>query len=312
MTLATLPVLVRPLIEGRLPDWLTPRWFVTRDEAIALAPDAEIGWFDFYDKGDMARAIGQATSLKWLHTLYAGVDGIPLNHLREIGAVLTNGAGTNAVTIAEYVVMGMLTVAKGYDDVVAARTRQEWLQASPGRVELAGTNALVIGAGAIGGLLGPRLAAFDVAVTFVRRRPGPGDLGPGDWRARLVDFDWVILAVPATPETEHIIGAAELAAMKPTATLINIARGSVVDQDALVAALTTKTIGHAFLDVTTPEPLPAGHPLWTLPNAHVTMHLSGQAQEKMFQRGAERFLANLDRWHRGEPLINAVDLALGY
>jgi phosphoglycerate dehydrogenase-like enzyme len=137
-------------------------------------------------------------------------------------------------------------------------------------------------------------------------------LGPEDWRARLAEFDWVIVAVPATAETDGMIGAGELAAMKPTATLINIARGSVVDQGALVAALQSGGIGHAFLDVTTPEPLPADDVLWTLPNAHVTMHLSGRAQDKMFVRSAERFLENLARWERGEPVGPQVDLARGY
>ena len=312
MTLATLPALIRPLIESRLPDWLTPRWFTTKAEAISLARDAEIGWFDFYHKPDMAEAIGRATGMKWLHTLYAGVDGIPLDQLGRQGAVLTNGAGTNAVTIAEYVVMGMLTVAKGYDEVVRARDRREWLQASPGRMELAGSRALILGAGAIGQLIKTRLAAFDVEVAAVRRTPGSGDLGPDDWRGRLGEFDWVILAVPGTPETEGMIGAAELAAMKTTAVLVNIARGSVIDQPALVEALRNKTIAAAFLDVMTPEPLPADDVLWTLPNAHLTMHLSGQAQTQMFLRGADRFLANLDRWHRGAPLQHSVDLALGY
>ena len=109
-----------------------------------------------------------------------------------------------------------------------------------------------------------------------------------------------------------MIDRAAIAAMKPSAVLLNIARGSVVNQDALVEALTANRIGGAFLDVTTPEPLPPGHPLWSLPNAHITMHLSGQAQEKMFMRGADRFLANLDRWHRGDPLEHRVDLARGY
>ena len=312
MTLATLPALVRPLVEPHLPDWLEARWFMTSDEAFALAPDAEIGWFDMYEKRDMADAIGRTQRLRWLNSIYAGVDGMPLDHLRALGVTYTNGAGINAITIAEYVVMGMLTVAKGYDDVVRARDRREWLLDSPGKVELAGSKALLLGAGAIGGLIRTRLAAFDVAVTTVRRTPGPGDLGPDDWRARLGDFDWIILAVPATVETDGMIGAPELAAMKPSAVLANIARGSVVDQDALIAALTSRSIAAAFLDVTTPEPLPHDHPLWTLPNAHLTMHLSGRAQDKMFVRSAERFLANLDRWHRGEPLQNVVDLARGY
>jgi phosphoglycerate dehydrogenase-like enzyme len=312
MTLATLPALVRPLIETRLPDWLTPRWFATKDEAIALAPDAEIGWFDFYDKPDMAEAIGHATAMRWLHTLYAGVDGIPLDQLARQGAVLTNGAGTNAVGIVEYVVMGMLSIAKGYREVVRAQDRHEWLQGPPSKIELAGSKALLMGYGAIGKLIHARLTAFDVEVCVVRRSPGPDTLGPDDWRPRLGEFDWVILAVPATPETDGMIDRTAIAAMKPTAVLLNIARGSVVDQDALVEALTAKRIGGAFLDVTTPEPLPPGHPLWSLPNAHVTMHLSGQAQEKMFVRGAERFLSNLDRWHREEPLEHVVNLELGY
>ena len=312
MTLATLPTLVRPLVEPHLPDWLDARWFMTKDEAFALAPDTEIGWFDMYEKRDMADAIGHTQNLRWLNSIYAGVDGMPLDHLRALGVSYTNGAGINAITIAEYVVMGMLTVAKGYDDVVRARDRREWLSDSPGKVELAGTKALLLGAGAIGGLVRTRLAAFDVAVTTVRRTPAPGDLGPEDWRARLGDFDWVILAVPATAETDGMIGAPELAAMKPSAVLVNIARGSVVDQDALVAALTSRSIAAAFLDVTTPEPLPHDHPLWTLPNAHLTMHVSGRAQDKMFVRSAERFLANLDRWHRGEPLLYTVDLVRGY
>ena len=312
MTKATLPALIRPLIESRLPDWLDVRWFSTKEEAFTYGPGTEIGWFDMYDKADVAAAIANASDLKWLNSIYAGIDDMPLAQLIAQGTAYTNGAGINAITIAEYVVMGMLTVAKGYDEVVRARDRREWLQDSPGKIELAGSKALLLGTGAIGTLIKKRLAAFDVSVTTVRRTPGPGDLGPDQWRAHLGEHDWVILAVPATPETDGMIGASELAAMKPTATLINIARGSVIDQNALIAALTAKTIAHAFLDVTTPEPLPPEHPLWSLPNAHITMHLSGRAQDKMYVRSAERFLDNLDRWHRGDPLLHQVDLARGY
>lgn len=311
-TITVLSGLMRPLVENRLPDWVEPRFFQSKDEALELAPQAEIGWFDMYDKKDMAAAIGAATRLKWLNSIYAGVDGMPLDLLRERGTVVTNGAGINAITIAEYVVMGMLTVAKGYRDVVRAQERREWLIDSPGKLELFGSKALLLGYGAIGKLIEERLQAFAVDVTVVRRSPGPNTLGPDQWRARLGEFDWVILAVPATPDTDGMIGAAELAAMKPTATLINIARGSVVDQAALVTALDTKQIASAFLDVTTPEPLPADDPLWSLDNAHITMHLSGRAQDKMFIRAAQRFLENLTRWEKGEPLEPRVDLTLGY
>ena len=304
--------LVRPLIEPRLPDWIEPHFFMSKVEALALAPQAEIGWFDMYDKGDMATVINAATNMKWLNSIYAGVDGMPLAQLKAQGCVVTNGAGINAVTIAEYVVMAMLTVAKNYREVVRAQERREWLLDSPGKVELFGSKALLLGYGAIGKLIKERLKPFGVDVTVVRRSAGPNTLTPDQWRAVLGDFDWVILAVPATAETDDMIGAAELAAMKPSASLINIARGSVVDQEALVTALQTKQIAAAFLDVTTPEPLPADHTLWTLDNAHISMHLSGRAQDKMFVRSATRFFENLERYRKGEALAPMVNLDLGY
>lgn len=309
---AVLPGIARGLLADALPDWVEPHFFMTKEEAVELASRAEIGWFDMYDKGDMARAIAHAASMKWLNSIYAGVDGMPLELLSGRGVTVTNGAGINAITIAEYVIMGMLTVAKGYRDVVRAQDRQEWLHDSPGKVELFGSKALLLGYGAIGKLIVERLKGFGVETTVVRRTPGPGTLGTDEWRGRLGDFDWVILAVPATPETEKMIGEAELSAMKSSATLVNIARGTVVDQEALVAALRERQIGAAFLDVTDPEPLPAGHPLWSLDNAHVTMHLSGRAQTLMFQRAGQRFLENLGRYREGAPLHHSVDLARGY
>lgn len=312
MTIAVLPAPARPLLEPHLPAGIDARWFATKEEALALAPEAEIGWLDMVDKGDMAAAIASAQKLKWLSSIYAGVDGMPLDLLRERGTVLTNGAGINALTIAEYVVMGMLTVAKGYDDVVRARDKREWLMDSPGKLELAGTKALLLGAGSIGGLVKARLEAFDVEVVTVRRTPGANELGPNDWRSRLGEFDWILIAVPATPDTDGMIGLNELAAMKSSAVIVNVARGTVIDQEALVDALKTRKITAAFLDVTEPEPLPADHPLWSLPNAHLTMHLSGRAQSKMFFRAAERFIANLGRWQRNEKLEHQVDLTLGY
>jgi phosphoglycerate dehydrogenase-like enzyme len=312
MTSFVASAMARPFLEPRLPNWVSPLWFSTTEELFELAPDAEIGWFDLYKKSDMAEAVRRAVKLKWLNSIYAGVDGMPLDLMAERGVVYTNGTGINAITIAEYVIMGMLTMAKGYRDVVRAQQRHEWLLDSPGKLELFGSRALLLGYGAIGKLIEERLRPFSVDVTVVRRSRGPGVLGPDEWRARLHEFDWVILAVPATAETDGMIGAAELASMKSTAMLVNIARGTVIDQDALVAALSAKQIGGAFLDVTTPEPLPADHALWSLDNAHVTMHLSGRAQDKMFTRSVDRFLANLDRWHAGERVEPQVDLRLGY
>ncbi len=311
-TFTAISAMIKPMIESDLPDWVEPLWFSTKDEAMESAPMAEIGWFDMYKKADMAPIITHAANLKWLNSIYAGVDGMPLDILQERGVIFTNGTGINAISIAEYVVMGMLNMAKGFRDVIRAQERREWLLAAPAVDELYGSKALLVGYGAIGKLIALRLAPFGVETTIVRRTATPDTLGPNEWQARLGEFDWVILAVPATSETEQLIGAAELATMKNSAVLINIARGEIVDQPALVEALKAKSIGGAFLDVTTPEPLPAEHELWTLDNAHITMHLSGRGQEKMFQRAAERFLLNLGRYERGERLEPQVNLKLGY
>ena len=254
----------------------------------------------------------RATSLKWLNSIYAGVEAFPLDVLRDRGVVLTNGAGINAVPIAEYVLMLMLAHCKGYRDVVRAQDRREWLKDSPGKRELFGSKVLILGYGAIGQEVEARLAAFGAEVIKVRRSSGPDTLAPDEWRARLGEFDWIVIAVPATPETDGMISATELAAMKADAVLVNVARGSVIDQAALTESLLAGRIGGALLDVTSPEPLPADNPLWGFENTQITMHLSGNAQNRMFERSARRFLENLGRYHRGERLEPQVDYALGY
>ena len=312
MTSLAISGLIRPLLEPQLPEGLDVRWFMTAEDAVEAVKGAEIGWFDMNDKEAMATALHAATDLKWLNSIYAGLDFLPMDVLIDRGITVTNGVGINAITIAEYTVMGMLNIAKGYRDVVRAQERREWLLDSPGKRELAGTKALLLGFGAIGKLIKPRLEAFDVDVTVVRRTPGEGVLTPDQWRGKLGEFDWIILAVPSTPETTNMIGAEELTAMKSDAVIVNIARGEVIDQPELVKALEAKTIGAAFLDVTTPEPLPEDHPLWALDNAHISMHLSGRAQEKMFIRSATRFLENLERYRKGEPVAPIFDPKLGY
>ena len=312
VTVAILSALIRPIVEPRLPDWVKPHWFVSPDEAVKLAPKAEIGWFDFNEHAPMIEAVRAAERLKWLNSIYAGLDFLPLDLLRERGTVVTNGAGINALTIAEYTVMLMLVQAKRYDTVLRARDAHEWLLDSPGKRELAGERVLLLGLGAIGSLIATRLQAFDMEVVPVRRSGADGALKPDEWRGQLGTFDWVVLAVPSTPETKGMIGAEELAAMKDSAVLVNIARGDVVDQDALVEALRAKSIEAALLDVTDPEPLPEGHPLWELENAQLSMHLSGRAQTKMFRRSADRFIANLERYRAGDPLKPQMDLSLGY
>lgn len=310
---AVLPAIARGLLEPQLPAGVEAAWFGTPAEANAMIADADIAWVDMQPTSLVADAIrASGDRLKWVSTIYAGLDAFPLDLLRSRGVTLTNGAGINAVTVAEYAVLGILAAAKRFDQVIRAADRQDWLKDAPGKVELDGTRALVIGYGTIGRLIGDRLAAFGVAVTGVTRSGRDGTLTPDAWAAQLGAFDWVVLAAPSTDATRTMIGAAELAAMKPDAWLINIARGDMVDQDALVAALQAGAIAGAFLDPTDPEPLPAGHPLWTAPNCMISMHMSGRSQTTMFQRGAALFAENVKAFVAGEPMRNVADLDAGY
>ena len=314
MTKAVISALVRPLLEGAIPQGLDVAWITSAQEAVREVADADIAWVDMHDKQAMRDVILAGEKLQWLSTLYAGLDHFPVEELKARGTRITNGVGINTIAVAEYAVLGILSMAKGYADVVRAADRREWLWASPGTIELSGTRALIIGYGAIGSAIGDRLRGFGVEVTGVARtaRPDTGVLGTDGWRDTIGEYDWVIIATPATHETDALIGTAQLTAMKPEAVLVNVARGECVDQDALIAALKDKTIAGAFLDVTTPEPLPADHELWTLPNVQISMHLSGRAQTRMFQRAAALFADNLGRFMRGAPLVNSVDLTLGY
>ena len=306
MTIAVLPERVRALLEGRLPDWIEPLWWDTPGALADLAVQAEIGWFDLHEKAVPLQAIAGAQGLRWLNTNYAGVDWMPLADLAQRGVQLTCGSGLTAIQVAEFAVMGMLVIAKDYREIVRAQDRHEWLAVPPGTRELSGSRALVLGYGAIGRAIGRMLAGFGVDVVPVSSRT------PLDWRSQLATFDWIVLALPGTPETAGIIGAAELAAMNDQAVLVNFARADCIDQPALMATLREGRIAGAMLDLTDPEPLPPEHELWSVPRAHITMHLSGIPTAASQQRAANRFLANCARFRAGEPLEAAVDLLRGY
>jgi phosphoglycerate dehydrogenase-like enzyme len=309
---AVLPALARPLLEPQIPAGIHVSWFATREEAGEMIVNADIAWVDMQRGVWTAEAVAKATRLKWLSTIFAGIDFLDLEALRANGTVLTNGTGINALAVAEYAVMGVLVAAKRYDEVVRLADKHEWTLQAPGQVELFETKALIVGMGAIGKLIAERLAAFGVDVTGVTRSGRDGTLKPDQWQAKLGAFDWVILAAPSTDSTKAMIGAAELAAMKPSAWLINIARGDMIEEAALLDALNGRKIAGAFLDPTYPEPLPPEHPLWSAPNCLITMHLSGRSQTKMFPRAAALFLRNLDALVNGRPMENVVDLEAGY
>ncbi|MCP3730729.1 D-2-hydroxyacid dehydrogenase [Sphingomonas sp. MG17] len=309
---AVLPALARPLIEAQLPAGLDLHWFASHEEAEAMIADADLAWVDMRRPEWTGATAAKGAKLKWLSTIYAGIDAFDTDLLRQRGTILTNGVGINAIPVAEYAVLGMLAAAKRFDAVVRMADRHEWPAAAPGVSELYQSRALIVGYGTIGRLIGERLQAFGVEVTGVTRSGRDGTLTPDQWRARVGDHDWLILAAPSTADTNAMIGAAELSAMKLGAWLINIARGDMVDQPALIAALESRRIGGAFLDVTDPEPLPPEHPLWGAPNTIHSMHLSGRSTSRMFTRPTALFIENVHLFVAGKPMRNMVDLDVGY
>jgi phosphoglycerate dehydrogenase-like enzyme len=307
-----LPAALRVAVESRLPTGVAVSWVESASEAQDAIEQADVAWLDLLGLKNANAILQRARQLKWLFTLGAGVEYLDFALLKRNGTTLTNGSGLNATAVADYAVMGVLACAKRFDKVLEIAATRQWTADAPGKMELEGSRALILGMGTIGRRIADRLKAFGVSVTGVTRRGGAGLLDAQSWQARLGDHDWIIVAAPATSSTRAIIGPAQLASMKQTAWLINIARGSLVDQDALCAALHAGRIGGAFLDTVTPEPLPPEHPLWRAPNCMITMHLSGRSQTSLPDRAQALFLENLDAYLDGRPLLNVVDLAEGY
>lgn len=307
-----LPQSSRGEVEARLPKELEVDWFDGPGDIGALG-DAEAAWINILDPAGQARALETGARLKWVHTNQAGVNTWPFQRMKAQGLVFTNGAGLAAPPMAEFVVMGMLALLKKLKALIALEAERRWAPWLYGGEDLAGAKVLILGYGNIGREIGRRLKAFDVEITGVRRHPSgePGVIGPDDWQGRLGEFDWVIVAAASTTETTSLIGAAELEAMKPGARIVNIARGFMIDQPAMIAALQEGRLGGALLDVTDPEPPTKDDPIWTAPNTLLTSH-SSAVSTSFYPRAADLFLDNLGRYLRGEELRNVVDLEAGY
>lgn len=306
-----LPTYARDVL-GSLPPQIEAHWYSSLEEAKAAVADAAAIWYHV-DPQDVAAILEAGPQLRWISSIGAGMDRWPLEVLRGRPIVVTNGAGIHAIPIAEYTVACMLAVGRGLEAILTANRKGEWDADGPGDRELNGTRALIVGYGHIGQAIAERLRPFGVAVTGVRRHPQttPGSIGSDQWRERLGEFDWVILANPLTKETRHQVGPAEVLAMKPGAWIVNIARGGLIDDAALLPALRSGRLGGAILDAFTVEPLPPDSEYWSLENVIVTPHISWKTSRSR-QRAAEMFLANLDRFRRGEPLLNVVDIEAGY
>jgi phosphoglycerate dehydrogenase-like enzyme len=300
-----------------LPDGVRVEWFENEGDLLDAVPEAEVlllgpdrGW-------PMGPVVEAAKRLRWVHTRAAGVDRgqlQPLSLFRERDITVTNGSGISSTPIAEYVALAVLLAAKGMPQLLAQQRERVWAKPASSK-ELSGTTAMLLGFGDVGRAVAARLRPFGVEVLAVRRQPAPEVgvevIGPSAWRDRLGGVDWLVVTTPLTADTRHLVGAAELAAMRGDAWLVNVSRGEVVDQRAVAAALREGTIGGAVLDVTDPEPLPADDELWGLPNAVVTPHCSW-VSPAFLPRATDLFLDNLRRWCSGAPLRNVVDLEAGY
>jgi phosphoglycerate dehydrogenase-like enzyme len=248
--------------------------------------------------------------LKWVYSASVGVDFYPRWVLDA--PMVTCGRGVASEEIADYVVAALYSRAKDLD-AIRAHQPADWKPTPLGRV--AGTTLGIVGLGAIGVAVARRALALGMRVTATRRRRLPSPLAGVELvdtlQAVVASADHLLLALPATDATRALIDAAVLQHAKPTAHLINVARGSVLDQEALVKALDAGRLGYATLDVTEPEPLPAEHPLWRHPRVRLTPHVSSN-YTVVRQVLLDKITSDLERFIRGEAPSDIVDAAAGY
>ncbi len=290
---------------------------LSREEALSRAQEAH-GIDASYARPEF---IAAATNLAWIHTTSAGVDHL----LAQLGErsdqiVVTNSRAVHGPAIADHVFAMLLGLTRNLPTYLEAQRTGRWVRddnAGLPAVALQGRTLLVVGLGGIGTEIGRRGAGFGMRVIGTRRSDDPAPdfverVGkPNELLSMLPEADVVAIAVPLTPETEHMFDAAAFAAMKPGSYLINIARGKVVETGALLDALSSGRLAGAGLDVTDPEPLPSDHPLWKQANVIITPHMASLGALTV-ERGAALYRENLRRFAAGEPLLNVVDKAAGY
>jgi phosphoglycerate dehydrogenase-like enzyme len=288
---------------------VAPRFEPAIEDAIVaaggrLAPLAEadaLVWTEWYpDAFDLVLP----ERVRWVQLPSAGIERwLPVLDRER---VWTSATGVYARPVAEHALALMLAGGRRLADCARA---DHWT--APPAMPLEGSTVAIVGAGGIGRALMDLLEPFDVEVLALTRRGRDGTLPADRIGDVLPRAQYVVIAAPATSGTRHLIGAPELEAMRDDAWLVNIARGSLVDTDALVRALAAGTIAGAALDVTDPEPLPDGHPLWSEPRALITPHIANP--DGTFQRYlAERVRENVRRFAAGEPLLSPIDLDAGY
>jgi phosphoglycerate dehydrogenase-like enzyme len=285
-----------------------------------LVADIEVAFFSTDLYPDYSRqffsAVRKAPKLEWLHVFNVGVDHPIYTEMLGRGVRLTTSAGSTAEPIAQTAIAALIMLARNFPRWLDAQRERRWDPMSTDEFprDLKGQTAVIVGLGHIGKEIARLAKVLGLNVVALRRSPRKADdpvdemYTPDRLQEVLPRADWLVLACPLTDETRDLIDADMLARLPATARLINIGRGEVVDEDALIAALQEQRLAGAYLDVFREEPLPPGSPLWDLPNVIVTPHNSSVATGND-TRVYDIFVDNLNRWKEGRPLTNEVGAA---
>lgn len=290
------------------------------DETMAAVPTAEV----YFGYGLPASLVAAAPMLRWAHSASAGVGKSITSELLASGLVFTNSAGVYAEAMADSALAGVLHFTRGLDKAVRLQAAGQWDKRSfhsaetPMR-ETSEYRVLVIGAGGIGSAVATRFQALGAQCVGIRRRPELGApagfvrvAGVGDLDAELPSADVVVLAAPLTDQSRGVLDARRMALLPPGAIVVNVARGALLDENALVARLDDGSLRGAYLDVFHGEPLSESSPLWTQPRVLITPHVSGVSPARHWGRALALFEDNWRRYVAGDSLRNVVDPAAGY
>ncbi|EPX83610.1 D-2-hydroxyacid dehydrogenase [Salipiger mucosus] len=300
-------------LEAVLPPGRMLRVDTSDDAAVEAAlAEAEIAILH----SDLDQRFIDAPRLKWVHCDHAGLTRSARPEVFEKGLIVTGSAGRSGPALAEHVMMFSLMLCARYPDFYEAQKRHEWRRVPEmdDLFALSGRTMGIIGMGNTGKELATRAKAFNMKVLGYRRRDEPAPEGVDQMYCSdkgegideiLEQADIVALVINLSDATHHMIGAEQFARMKRSAILVNLARGAVVDQDALIAALTEGRIAGAGIDVMTPEPLPEGHPLWDVPNLLITPHFSAKLPDRS-ERSLKMILDNLHRYRTGQEMLNQI------
>lgn len=254
--------------------------------------------------------LAAAPRLRWFHTLSAGVERIIPDIAARPDLVVTNNSGAYDRPIAEHVIATVFAAAKRLPASFAAQGQHTWHD-DPKSSDVRGSTLVILGLGSIGGEVAALATGLGMRVIGVRRSAAGGAVGPERLAEVTAEADYLAICAPLTDATRGIVGAAVIARMKPTAWLINISRGAVVDEPALLAAVKERRIGGAAIDAWWTEPLPKDSEWWDLPNVIVTPHTSFSSPN-IRDRSIALIKENLRRFKAGEELLNRVDPRLGY